>query len=74
MGLGTPSESASARQSLGSAVANKLRDQIMRGEIAEGTHIRQDAIATQYQVSKILNLSQFSHCDGPVSAHRDGRM
>lgn len=53
MGLGTPPESAIPRQSLFSAVANKLRDQIIRGEIAEGAQLRQDAIATQYQVSKI---------------------
>lgn len=53
MGLGMPPESAIPRQSLFSAVANKLRDQIIRGEIAEGTQLRQDAIATQYQVSKI---------------------
>ena len=53
MGLGTSSESASPRRSLFSAVADKLRDQIIRGEIAEGTELLQDAIATQYQVSKI---------------------
>ena len=53
MGLGTPPESAIPRQSLFSAVANKLRDQIIRGEIAEGAQLRQDAIANQYQVSKI---------------------
>ena len=74
MGLGTPSESARPRQSLYSAVANRLHDQVIRGEIAEGTQLLQDAIATEYQVSKILNLSQLSHCDGPVSARRDGRM
>jgi DNA-binding GntR family transcriptional regulator len=53
MGIVTPAESAIPRQSLFSAVADKLRDQIIRGEIAEGTQILQDAIATQYQVSKI---------------------
>jgi len=41
------------RQSLTSAVANRLRDQIIRGEIAEGAQLRQDAIANQYQVSRI---------------------
>ena len=41
------------RQSLPSAVAEKLRDQIIRGEIPEGAQLRQDAIATQYQVSRI---------------------
>jgi DNA-binding GntR family transcriptional regulator len=53
MSLGTTPESAIPRQSLTSAVAEKLRDQIIRGEIAEGTQLRQDAIATQYQVSRI---------------------
>src|SRR5215472_3665763 len=53
MGLGTTPESAIPRQSLTSAVADKLRDQIIRGEIAEGTQLRQDPIATQYQVSRI---------------------
>lgn len=53
MGLGTTPESAIPRQSLTSAVADKLRDQIIRGEIAEGTQLRQDAIASQYHVSRI---------------------
>lgn len=53
MGLGTTPEFAIPRQSLPSAVADKLRDQIIRGEIAEGTQLRQDAIATQFQVSRI---------------------
>src|SRR5215471_10930510 len=46
-------ESAIPRQSLTSAVADKLREQIIRGEIPEGTQLRQDAIATQYKVSRI---------------------
>ncbi|MGE5204614.1 MAG: GntR family transcriptional regulator [Chlamydiota bacterium] len=41
------------RQSLTSAVAEKLREQIIRGEIPEGSQLRQDAIANQYQVSRI---------------------
>ncbi len=49
-----PSSSlAIPRQSLTSAVAEKLRDQIIRGEIPEGAQLRQDAIANQYQVSRI---------------------
>src|SRR5215831_1222161 len=46
-------ESGIPRQSLTSAVADKLREQIIRGEIPEGAQLRQDAIATQYQVSRI---------------------
>jgi DNA-binding GntR family transcriptional regulator len=49
----TSSESAIPRQSLTSAVAEKLRDQIIRGEIAEGAQLRQDVIAGQYHVSRI---------------------
>jgi len=53
MDLETTSDSAIPRQSLTSAVAERLRDQIIRGEIPEGAQLRQDAIATQYQVSRI---------------------
>jgi DNA-binding GntR family transcriptional regulator len=53
MDLETAPDSAIPRQSLTSAVADKLRDQIIRGEIPEGAQLRQDAIATQYQVSRI---------------------
>ena len=41
------------RQSLTSAVAEKIREQIIRGEIPEGAQLRQDAIALQFQVSRI---------------------
>lgn len=47
------SNSAIPRQSLTSAVADKIRDQIIRGEIQEGAQLRQDAIANQFQVSRI---------------------
>jgi DNA-binding GntR family transcriptional regulator len=53
MDLEPAQDSAIPRQSLTSAVADKLRDQIIRGEIAEGAVLRQDAIATQYRVSRI---------------------
>lgn len=46
-------ELAIPRQSLTSAVADKLRDRIIHGEIPEGAQLRQDAIAAQYQVSRI---------------------
>src|SRR5690242_10157950 len=41
------------RQSLTSAVADKLRDMIIRGEIQEGEQLRQDALAEEFQVSRI---------------------
>jgi DNA-binding GntR family transcriptional regulator len=47
------SSSAIPRQSLTSAVAEKLRDQIIRREITEGAQLRQDVIAGQYHVSRI---------------------
>jgi DNA-binding GntR family transcriptional regulator len=53
MDVETTSYSGIPRQSLPSAVADKLREQIIRGEIPEGAQLRQDAIATQYQVSRI---------------------
>ena len=53
MHVSTATDLEIPRQSLTSAVAEKLRDQIIRGEIAEGAQLRQDAIATQYRVSRI---------------------
>jgi DNA-binding GntR family transcriptional regulator len=53
MDLETVSDSAIPRQSLTLAVAEKLRDQIIRGEIPEGAQLRQDAIAAHYHVSRI---------------------
>jgi DNA-binding GntR family transcriptional regulator len=41
------------RQSLTSAVADRLRDQIIRGETPEGAQLRQNTIAAQYRVSRI---------------------
>jgi DNA-binding GntR family transcriptional regulator len=49
----TTPESAIPRQSLTSAVADKLREEIIRGHIPEGAQLRQDAIALQYHVSRI---------------------
>src|ERR1043166_4231493 len=53
MNLSTTPESAIPRQSLTSAVADKLREQIIRGLIPEGAQLRQDHIAAQFQVSRI---------------------
>ena len=53
MNASVSTDLAIPRQSLTLAVADKLRDQIIRGEIAEGVQLRQDAIATQFQVSRI---------------------
>jgi DNA-binding GntR family transcriptional regulator len=53
MDVHTSNESVIPRQSLTSAVADKLREQIIRGDIAEGSQLRQDLIAAQYHVSRI---------------------
>lgn len=53
MDFGGVTESAIPRQSLTSAVVDKLRDQIIRGEISEGAQLRQDVIASKYHVSRI---------------------
>lgn len=53
MNFGASPESAIPRQSLTSAVADKLREEIIRGAIPEGSQLRQDAIAIQYHVSRI---------------------
>src|ERR1700736_6037382 len=53
MAMDDASGSAIPRQSLTSAVADKLREQIIRGEIPEGSQLRQDVIAAKYHVSRI---------------------
>lgn len=45
--------SAIQRQSFASAVAERLREKIIRGELHEGEQLRQDAIASEFQVSRI---------------------
>jgi len=41
------------RQSLATAVADKLREKILNGELREGQQLRQDAIAAELRVSRI---------------------
>jgi len=41
------------RQSLADAVAERLREQIISGDLREGEQLRQDAIAKEFQVSRI---------------------
>ena len=47
------SENGIPRTSLTLAVAERLREMIIRGEFAEGEQLRQDAIAANFQVSRI---------------------
>src|SRR6516162_6895154 len=49
------------RQSLASAVMERLREQILNGELREGQQLRQDAIATEFQISRIPVREALSH-------------
>jgi DNA-binding GntR family transcriptional regulator len=49
------------RQSLASAVLERLREKILSGEIREGEQLRQDAIATEFQISRIPVREALSH-------------
>lgn len=51
------------RQSLASAVADKLREKIIRGELKEGARLPQDALADEFRVSKIPVREAFSHLE-----------
>jgi DNA-binding GntR family transcriptional regulator len=49
------------RQSLASAVVERLRDKILSGELREGEQLRQDAIAAEFQISRIPVREALSH-------------
>lgn len=49
------------RQSLSAAVTERLRDKILSGELREGEQLRQDAIATEFQTSRIPVREALSH-------------
>jgi len=49
------------RQSLASVVMERLREKIMNGDLHEGEQLRQDAIATEFQISRIPVREALSH-------------
>ncbi len=49
------------RQSLASAVLERLREKILSGELREGEQLRQDAIASEFQISRIPVREALSH-------------
>src|SRR5882762_1714108 len=58
----TPKQSAPIlRQSLSAAVAERLTEKILSGELREGEQLRQDAIATEFQISRIPVREALSH-------------
>jgi DNA-binding GntR family transcriptional regulator len=50
---GLKSSEAIPRQTLTAAVADRLRDKILRGELREGEQLRQHTIAAEFDVSRI---------------------
>jgi DNA-binding GntR family transcriptional regulator len=49
------------RQSLSAAVVERLREKILSGELREGDQLRQDAIAAEFQISRIPVREALSH-------------
>jgi len=49
------------RQSLPAAVVERLREKILNGELHEGEQLRQDAIAAEFQISRIPVREALSH-------------
>jgi DNA-binding GntR family transcriptional regulator len=49
------------RQSLAGAVLERLREKILSGELREGEQLRQDAIANEFQISRIPVREALSH-------------
>jgi DNA-binding GntR family transcriptional regulator len=49
------------RQSLASVVVERIREKILRGELHEGEQLRQDAIAAEFQISRIPVREALSH-------------
>lgn len=49
------------RQSLAAAVVERLRERIVSGELREGQQLRQDAIAADFQISRIPVREALSH-------------
>jgi DNA-binding GntR family transcriptional regulator len=60
LGVATPS-SPIRRQSLAAAVLERLREKIISGEFHEGEQLRQDAIAAEFQVSRVPVREAMNH-------------
>ena len=58
---GNDGRSPIPRQSLGAAVVERLREKILSGELREGQQLRQDAIAAEFQISRIPVREALSH-------------
>jgi DNA-binding GntR family transcriptional regulator len=58
------SKHAIPRQSLAAAVVERLRERILRGELAEGEQLRQESIAAEFETSRIPVREALSHLAG----------
>ncbi|HKQ78090.1 MAG TPA: GntR family transcriptional regulator [Blastocatellia bacterium] len=58
------SRQALPRRSLPSAIADRLRDKILRGELREGEQLRQHALAEEFEVSRIPVREAFRQLEG----------
>ena len=52
------------RQSLSAAVVERLTEKILSGELREGEQLRQDAIASEFQISRVPVREALSHLAG----------
>jgi DNA-binding GntR family transcriptional regulator len=59
-----PKSSAIPRQSLAAAVVERLREKILSGELPEGEQLRQEAIAEEFEISRIPVREALSHLAG----------
>lgn len=63
-GAGQPKSTAIPRQSLAAAVVERLREKILSGELQEGKQLRQEAIAAEFEISRIPVREALSHLAG----------
>lgn len=61
---GQPKSSAIPRQSLAAAVVERLRERILSGELQEGEQLRQEAIAAEFEISRIPVREALIHLAG----------
>ena len=59
-----PKSTAIPRQSLAAAVVERLREKILSGELQEGEQLRQEAIAAEFDTSRIPVREALSHLAG----------
>jgi DNA-binding GntR family transcriptional regulator len=62
--IAQPKSSAIPRQSLAAAVVERLREKILSGELPEGAQLRQEAIAAEFEISRIPVREALSHLAG----------